>query len=231
MRKCVFLLLLTTTLWPAVYAQNLTTADEVLNAYFNALGGKETLLNLKDITSQAASITNGVSFPTVTYYKAPLQVAVRAKTEKGQPLFTLISNGQDMVVTVGTSKVPISRSALDRLLLTLLIIPELHLAERGVKTAFAGREAVAGKDAYKLTHTMPDGSTWSTYYDVQTGLKVKIYAPGLPAFNPDVTLYSDYREVNGIKLPFLLHPGKGTLKVDSYQLNTGLSDAEFTIPQ
>ncbi|QMW06758.1 hypothetical protein [Spirosoma foliorum] len=63
-------------------------------------------------------------------------------------------------------------------------MPELYLADQGVKTAFAGREAVNSKEAYKLTHTMPDGSTWSTYYDIQTGLKVKLYNPGLPLLIP-----------------------------------------------
>ncbi|QMW06759.1 hypothetical protein [Spirosoma foliorum] len=42
-----------------------------------------------------------------------------------------------------------------------------------------------------------------------------------------MTLYSDYREVKGIKFPFLLTPGNGTLKIESYQVNTGISDDEF----
>lgn len=229
MKRFVLALLLLPALWVSVQAQNLTTADAVLNAYFKAIGGKKALLNMKDLTWKAASGTNGVTLPTIIQYKTPLKLVITTRTDKGQLVFKQVSDGKDMSITVGNSKVPLSRSAMDRMMFTSLLMPELHLADKGVKTAFDGRETVDGKEAYKLTHTMPDGSTWSTFYDIQTGLKVKLYVPGQTNPNPEVTRYGDYREVNGIKFPFILYPGTGTLKVESYQLNTGLSDAEFVI--
>lgn len=209
-------------------AQTLTTAEAVLNAYYNAIGGKEALLKIKDLSWKGISGNGGVNYPTTAKFKSPLKLITTANTPQGQLVYKYVCDGKDAEMTVGGNKISLSRAEMDRYMLTLQLIPELYLADKGVKTTFAGTETVEGKEAYKLTHTMPSGGTWSTYYDTQTGLKVKIYVPG--QLIAEVNLYKDYRDVNGIKLPFMLYPGTGNLRIESYQFNTGISDNDFLLP-
>ncbi|WP_080054072.1 hypothetical protein [Spirosoma aerolatum] len=229
MKKLAIALLLISSvcMTTTINAQNLSTAEDVLNAYYKAIGGKKALLNIKDLSWKGASGGNGASFPAVGTYKVPFKQVITSSTPQGQVVYKFICDGKDATMLIGSNKVPMSRAVMDRYILTLQMMPELCLADRGVKTTFAGKESVEGKEAYKLTHTMPDGSTWHTYYDTQTGLKVKLYVPGQSV--GEINLYADYRDVNGIKLPFVLYPGTGTLKIESYQLNTGISDDEFVI--
>ncbi|OIN56203.1 hypothetical protein [Arsenicibacter rosenii] len=228
MKTFIITLLLVPAFLLTANAQNLTTADDVLNAYYKAVGGKKALLAIKDISWKGTTGNSDAGFPTVNKFKPPLKQATTLTNAQGQAIYTFISDGKEAFMAFGDNKTPMSRAVMDRFMITMQIMPELYLAGQGVKTTFAGKEAVEGKEAYKLTHTMPDGSTWSTYYDTQTGLKVKLYVPGQSV--GDINLYSDYREVKGIKLPFMIHSGSNILKIESYQLNTGISDSEFIIP-
>nr|WP_293837171.1 hypothetical protein [uncultured Arsenicibacter sp.] len=228
MKTFIVTLLLLPAIWLTARAQNLTTADEVLNAYYKAVGGKKALLDIKDISWEATTGNDGAGFPTVNKFKPPLKQVTTLRNAQGQVMYTFIADGKDAFMAFGDNKTPMSRGVMDRFMITMQMMPELYLASQGIKTTFAGKETVEGKEAYKLTHTMPDGSTWNTCYDTQTGLKVKLSVPGQSV--GDLNLYSDYREVKGIKLPFMIRSGNNILKIESYQLNTGISDAEFVIP-
>lgn len=228
MKTLILTLLLVPLLVLTARTQGLTTANEVLNAYKKALGGTKVLSQLKDITGEAVVGTDGY---VTMKYKAPFKTFIISGSKSGPVYYKHTCDGQRIAIEMGTSKVSLTPAQTERGLYTYQIMPELYFAEKGVKSAFGGRETVEGKETYKLTHTTPGGLTWSANYNVQTGLKVQQVVHDPEGNAPEATRYSDYREVNGIRLPFVMaNSGGATVKLNAYRVNTGISDAAFTLP-
>lgn len=79
----------------------------------------------------------------------------------------------------------------------------LPLKSKEFKTALAGEEKVSDKLAIGVKVTGPDGKDFTMYFDKETGLLAKVTAEGILGFGGDEakmeTIYSDYKEVNGVK--------------------------------
>ena len=227
MKKLALTLLILPTLYLSATAQTLPTADEVINKYIMALGGKKALMKIKDITLYSGT-NNGGIYPLTIKYKMPFKSLIVAADSTGKVVYKQIIDGKQISARSGDKVFPNDPSTVERTILLVQLMPELYLSEKGVKLTFSGTETINGKEAYKLTHTMPDGSsTWATYYDTQTGLKVQLVVPDKNG--PVATNYSDYREVNGIKLPYHFRGPGYDIQVSMYRMNTNLSNAEFTI--
>jgi len=105
--------------------------------------------------------------------------------------------------------------------------PELNLLNGGA--TLEGIEKVNGEDAYVIKLSEEK----SAYYSTKTGLKIQeitvAEAQG-QTFKTGV-IYSDYKEVGGIKFPFALGQSLGPQKVDfkvtEIKVNEGVSDVDF----
>ena len=113
---------------------------------------------------------------------------------------------------------------------------------RGTRIEFSGGELFAGKLAYKLHLTLADGFEKDLFVDPQTFLivgdrrsaKVHAYGEAVKSENR----FSDYREVGGVRFPFLfvetaIDTGKelNRLTVQSMTVNPALDAAAFAPPQ
>ena len=99
-----------------------------------------------------------------------------------------------------------------------------------------GRAAVGEREAYVVVATTREGMTEKLFFDAQTGLLVRKYREiklALGAF-PTQTDYEDYREVDGVKVPFLLRwsiPGRAWgRKITEVRTNVPIEDATFSPP-
>jgi outer membrane lipoprotein-sorting protein len=84
--------------------------------------------------------------------------------------------------------------------------PFIDYKEKGNQVQFAGKEEVEGKPAYKLKLTNKSGEVRYFFFDVATGLLVKMLSTAKEG-DKDVsieTYFRDYREVHGLKYPFLV---------------------------
>jgi zinc protease len=115
----------------------------------------------------------------------------------------------------------------------LLLDPESY----GVKMELLLNEVVDSVECFKIKFTLPSGIRWFQYYANDSGLKVKEVKEiqtkqGL--FEQE-TYFSDYREVNGLKYPFTLKQYFGAQEIDltvkSIEINTGLEDKVFEVPE
>jgi hypothetical protein len=99
-----------------------------------------------------------------------------------------------------------------------------------------GKAEVTDGDAYVVEATPADGGNiQKLYFDTKTGLLVRKYSEIRLALGefPSQTDYSDYREVDGVKLPFLIRwsiPGRSWgRKITEVKQNVPLDDSEFTL--
>jgi len=80
-------------------------------------------------------------------------------------------------------------------------------AAKGSAIELEGMEKVDGRDAYKLKLTMKDGHSQHVWIDAETFLEAK--TEGTPRRldgieHPVEVYYRDYRQVNGLRIPFVL---------------------------
>ncbi|MEJ2105468.1 MAG: hypothetical protein P8X47_12980 [Ignavibacteriaceae bacterium] len=137
---------------------------------------------------------------------------------------------------VGNEKIDIEGKELERLkydaIMQFILDPESY----GVQSEYVGREMVdSTEDCFEIKYVLPSGIRWFQYYSVATGLKIKEIKEiqtkqGL--FEQE-TYFSDYREVDGIKFPFLITQYFGNQEIDltvqSIEINTGLEDSMFEV--
>ena len=84
---------------------------------------------------------------------------------------------------------------------------------------------------------LPSGIRWFTYFDVESGFKVKEQKEMQTQMGliEQVVTFDDYTDVDGIKYPFKLTQSFGPqsveMTVSSVKINKGLSDDIFAIAE
>jgi hypothetical protein len=85
--------------------------------------------------------------------------------------------------------------------------PLVDYAAKGTRIELAGTEKVEDRDTYKLKLTLKNGDVTHVWVDAQTFLETKV--EGQPrrldgTYHPVEVYYRDYRNVNGLEIPFVL---------------------------
>ncbi len=129
--------------------------------------------------------------------------------------------------------------------------PLVDYAAKGTQVELEGTEKVDDRDTYKLKLTMKDGHSIHEWIDAQTFLETKI--EGQPRRldgieHPVEVYYRDYRQVNGLQIPFVLEtrvlqlakPGSRVsgstvrverIAIDNVELNPKLDASIFAKPE
>ena len=236
------LIVLVTGLTPAVAQTTpqaaLPSVDQILDKYVKALGGKAALEKLTSEVCKGTFEMEQMPGPAAEeiYAKAPnKQYMVTDSPGFGQ--FRRGFNG-----TVGWEDNPQSG-------LRDITGPELAAMKRDAdfywaiklkelypKMTLKGKESVNGHDAYVIEATPPDGAAETMCFDADSGLLVRTRREG-EGPNGKVTIgmtFDDYREVDDIKLPFVMHFSMGdfafVIKLSEVKHNVPIDDAKFDKP-
>jgi zinc protease len=99
-----------------------------------------------------------------------------------------------------------------------------------------GVEKIAGRDVYRVLAFWPAGGIDRLYFDAQSGLLLRIVhriESPLGAL-PLQTDYEDYRDVNGVRIPFLIRvtrmDGATIYQWSQMQTNVAVDDQIFRKP-
>jgi YD repeat-containing protein len=113
----------------------------------------------------------------------------------------IVVNGDSVNLRQMNNKVPLDTLSRKYLKARTHLFPELDFGKKGYTVQLDPRlQVVNGELVYLLYVTQPDGVKMRYYYDAQTNLKVRQYIdiPG----GSTVYDWSDYRDVNGLKIPY-----------------------------
>jgi outer membrane lipoprotein-sorting protein len=97
-------------------------------------------------------------------------------------------------------------------------------------------DKIDGKEVYTLVGSATEGLTVRLYFDEQSGqlLRMVRYTPTPLGRNPVQIDYSDYRDVNGVKVAYkwvLSRPlGRFTIQLDDVKQNVAVDDSKFAKP-
>ncbi len=203
------------------------TADDVMDRYFEALGGKEKLKGIQDITQEMVATTMGQQIQMTSYQKAPNYILVNTKMG-GMVLAQQLFDGKKGVVAqMGNVNEFTEGPVYDQLKMQATLNFEMYYADFGVEKELVGIESAEGQMAYKIKMVMPTGEQSYEFYSVESGLKLKTISEETSA------VYKDYQSTDGILFPMKITQEAGPqvieITITQIQINTGLSGDIFTI--
>lgn len=207
------------------------TAEEIIEGYINALGGKEKLLSVNDRSTKMKAEMSGVKVEVSLYQKAPnkLYQVVEAPGFEQKTYF----NGEKgfQVTQLGEKEIDGNELQLMKNESSLHLITDLDAF--GIKAEYVETLSINNKPAHKVLFTDPADNTWFHFFDADTYLKLrdeKEVSTEMGTFK-NVIDYDDYREIEGVLYP---HKIKQTIagqsiqyEVTSMRVNSGLNDNLF----
>jgi hypothetical protein len=210
------------------------SANDVINTYLKNIGGVDKLKTVSDLSYTANGTVQGQDIVTVHKYKTPDKFYVETTLPSMNIVAAkIVVNGNDVSVIAMGNDVPVNDTNAKKAYAEEgIIFPELNFFDANYKTELTGIINIDGNDAYEVKVTSPTGSTYTYYYDVNSGLRVKQISNPATGTNATVTIsFSDYRDVNGIKFPYHQNVEQGPYNFDlvtkTITINSGLTDADF----
>ena len=213
---------------------NQPTPDQIIDNYVRAIGGAA----LEKITTRVGKGTiqvDGKSFPVEFFDKAPDKELFLQHTPSGDSVTVLNGNfGWIRVANHPTRN--ITASDLDAARADADLQFALHIREIFPELRLEYPEAVEGHEAYVVVGTRQGQPSWRFFFDVQSGLLVRLvrYADSPLGLDPTQIDYGDYRTVDGVQIPFtrtIARAGsRSTVQLDAIQQNVPIDDDRFMNP-
>jgi hypothetical protein len=211
--------------------RSIPTIGQILDKYVQAIGGETAHRKLTSRVMKGTYENKGAGIIGRIEHEAmapnKLRVTLRAQTKMGLQLD--FSNGFDG--TVGWEFNPtvagyreLSGTELAAKRRNAEFCREIKLKELYPKIALRGERKIGASAVYVIEATPAEGDPEIWSFDAQTGLLIRI----------DDTYFDDYREVDGVKLPFTVRTssaaGKSIIKFDEIRHNVPIEETRFKNP-
>ncbi|MEQ8704561.1 MAG: pitrilysin family protein [Phaeodactylibacter sp.] len=213
------------------------TATDVIDQYIEALGGKEKLEGVKDVSMTMGASIQGMELTMKMKQKATGKMAMTVEMNGSVVNETRYDGEKAMVSAMGQKQVLEGADA-EAMKSQAIIYPELEYAKKGYELKLTGAEKVGDDATYKVEITSPDGTKSTEYFSIESGLKLKaVTTQEGPQGTVTITnSYSDYTEVEGILFPFEtvsegMAPVPLNMKVSEVKINTGIEDEVFKVSE
>ena len=208
----------------------------LLNRVMDALGGADAFAAVESIRYSADSNVqaNGQSMALKSEVTVRMPDQIYASQEAPMGVFTLIVNGDEGVIEAGGAAQP-APPPLVAQLSTQLYQDLPYLLARANELTVAMQEGKDGLSILQITAPGVDSPIF-LHIDPQTGRPVKqmMTVVGMQGPQEMVLFYDDYREADGLLLPFATRTvsngeESGTSAYSSIEINPSIDDGLFDI--
>jgi len=214
----------------------LPSADQVLDKYVAAIGGKDAI---QKVTSRVAKgtldvVTFGASGTFETFTKAPNKTVMIAEFA-GYGTVIQCYDGktgwasdpqQGFREMAGPELAAFKRSA--------DLQAALHTKEHYKTLTVTGKGKVGDHDAYIVEGQPAEGGPEKLYFDTQTGLLTKLEMPSPQGSGTVSMVFDDFKDVDGVKVPSTIHQETPeisiVIKTEDIKQNVPVDDAKFNKP-
>ena len=210
-----------------------STAEEVIDRCLEAMGGRQAWEDIKTMVVVFSLQSSSGNQPRmVRMYKRP---ALFRQGLEGAPNFTTFDGTHFWIVRNGewseNTNAHIRLVSMDKWL--------INYERMGISHDFVGFDFINGSPVYHLHRTYRDSFVEDLYFSATTHLLTEIrsdYIQNWPFMKSFLTQWN-YREVEGIKLPFVFIRNVGSLEpphggvVEEVRINVPLDDTLFFPPE
>ena len=206
------------------------SAEDVINEYVKAIGGKDALAEVTSIEIKATSNIQGTVLEMYSVKNNQNQ-SLMEMSAMGMTIAKTVFNKFQGYNEVNGQRIPLTEVELEQAIINSALFSELNFDFSLVE--LVGTSDVEGEKAYEIKVT----DNKSVFYSVDTGLKLKEVESQEVEGNLIVgeTYYREYEEVEGILLPKVINqvsasipiPGGITFKATSIKLNVETRESDF----
>ena len=214
----------------------LPSAEQVLDRYEQAIGGKAALARVSSRILKGSRVgADGVLVPEEVYQKAPNRMLV--VTSYPEVVFRSGFNGAGAWAKSSRGESSTSSEQLAEIAREAESYGNTRLRELYSQMTVEGRAMVGEREAVVISATTRRGLSEKLFFDSQTGLLLRRYRESKTALGPYPMQvdYEDYKEVEGVKLPFAIRwsiPGRSWgRKITEVKPNAAIDDAVFDAPE
>ena len=215
---------------------NLPAADQILDKYLAAVGGKDALMKIKTRVQTGKIEAFGGQATIDVYSHSPDKRVSVAHQPSGDSVTAFNGETGWLSMPGGFHSMTAAEREAAR------IDAEIHFPARVRDLykdfhAHAGEE-IAGRPTILLTATgtAPNRPALQLYFDQENGLLLRLmrFAETPLGRNPTQIDYADYRETDGVKIPYrwtLTRPnGSFTIRIEQVQQNVPIDEKRFVAP-
>ncbi|APG60566.1 M16 family metallopeptidase [Christiangramia salexigens] len=200
------------------------TVESIFTKYIEAIGGKEAVNNVESVVMLAQAKIQGMKLD-LEMKRTKSGKLIQSISMGGNVMSKQVFDGEKGFVMAQGQKIPYNEEQIATAKVDANPFPELNLGNAKV----IGIEKINGADAYVVA--MDENN--KNFYSVESGLKIQslktVSQAGQTMTIP--TGYSDYREVKGVKFPFMISQSMGpqTLEfiISEILINEGVSEEDF----
>lgn len=214
------------------------TLEDVLESYYEAVGGLDAWKNLESFKATGTMQMQGMEMPLTLLAKRPDKVRIEFTMQgmTGVQAFDGETAWMLMPFTgsMEPEKVPDSMA---RNLKEEADIdgPLIGYEEEGHQLELVGMEETEGTQAYKIKVTRASGSVQYYYLDAEYFVPIKVEGTqDMQGQQIQVEqILSDYKQVGGLMMPHSLtsQPMGPVITFEQIEVNTPIEDSQFTMPQ
>ena len=214
-------------------------ANEVLNNYTNAIGGRAAIEKIKSAVIRGTVANASGSTGTFEADQiAPDKGYDTMTTQRGTRIRVLNQQRGWEKTAFGVNE--LAGQQLQDVKLSLALFGNLNLKDQFTKFEVIGTDKIASHDAYVVKATRPDQKRERLYFDSESGLLLRRVTEMNSKIGviPEETDFDDYRDVEGVKLPGTIRLSlidtqnpTSTRKIDKIEFNTPIENSKFDKPQ
>jgi len=220
---------------PETWPGDLPTADQLIDNFVQALGGASALEKIATRVETGSIEAEGRSVRVEILNEAPDKWSLVQHAVAGDNI--TVWNGKGAWVSApGRPIHDLNGSELDDVRIDADLQFPLHINQMFPELRVEYPELVEGREAYVLVGIREGRAPWKFFFDAQSGLLLRLvrYAESPLGLDPTEIDYRDYREVDGVKIPFIwtiVRSGsESTVRIEKIKQNVPIEDTEFLIP-
>jgi len=213
------------------------TADQIVAKYVDAIGGAAAIDKIKTVVLKGSvAVASGAEASHEVDLASPDKFDVVVSTPQG-------TNERAFDGKVGWQKTPrgvieIGNPVMDSMKLMFLPYRNVKLRDQFASLRLGGRDRIGDRDVVIVTGRAADNHRERLFFDAETGLLLRriSYLETMIGVIPEQFDFEDYRDVDGVNLPFTIRvssvePGlTSTSKFSEIKLNTPVDDSKFKMP-
>jgi photosynthetic reaction center cytochrome c subunit len=220
----------------ATTASALPSTQEIIEKYIQALGGEAAIQKIETrVDTGSLDITSRNMHSKIeTYRKAPQNFLTIVHTPRGDT-----SQGYNGTIgwqQRGGEVEELSGDDLARVKDSTAFVPGMNLKKNYTHLEVKDIAKIDGHDAYRIIASGANGTSDQYYFDAQSGLLLRVSTEidsPLGAI-PQDAYYEDYRDVSGVKVPFLIRivraDGATIYNWEQIQANIPVDNSRFEKP-
>ncbi|HEX8180219.1 MAG TPA: c-type cytochrome [Pyrinomonadaceae bacterium] len=213
------------------------TPQQIIDKYVAAVGGRDAVAKVQSrVLKGTREASQGRNWPIEVTLKGPDKFVVVASTPEGEVVQSY--NGTTGWLSNPQGAHAASAQDLTALKNTAAIFNVLQLTAPTPTMRFAGRAKIGDRETFVLRDTPAPGVIERLFFDRETGLLLRRLTLTETVLNPlpEQIDFEDYRDVDGVKVPFTIMSSNidtyysSTRKFTDIKHNVPVDDARFQMP-